>query len=95
LCAPNLPRERFQNRRLWACRPPQASFRSLKWLDHQLFIAGRPHLFELLGIRRAVRAAAVIRRVERILGLAKIDDWADQYKLTTIVKVILARLGIR
>jgi uncharacterized protein with NAD-binding domain and iron-sulfur cluster len=78
---------------VWPLEEP--SFRSLKWLDHQLFIAGRPHLFELLGIRRAVRAAAVIRRVERILGLAKIDDWADQYKLTTIVKVILARLGIR
>jgi 15-cis-phytoene desaturase len=78
---------------VWPLEEP--AFRSLKWLDHQLFIAGRPHLFELLGIRQAVRAAAVIRRVERILGLAKIDDWADQYKLTTIVKVILARLGIR
>jgi uncharacterized protein with NAD-binding domain and iron-sulfur cluster len=78
---------------VWPLEEP--SFRALKWLDHQLFIAGRPHLFELLGIRHAVRAAAVIRRAEQLLGLAKIDDWADQYKLTTIVKVILARLGIR
>ncbi len=70
-------------------------FRALKWLDHQLFTAGRPHLFELLGIRHAVRAAAVIRRAEQLLGLAKLDDWTDQYKLTTVAKVILARLGVR
>ncbi len=78
---------------VWPLEEP--SFRAFKWLDHQLFVAGRPHLFEILGIRHAVRAAAVIRRAERLLGLAKIDDWADQYKLTTIAKVILARLGVR
>ncbi|HWO22814.1 MAG TPA: FAD-dependent oxidoreductase [Kofleriaceae bacterium] len=78
---------------VWPLEEP--AFRALKWLDHQLFQAGRPHLFELLGIRQAVRAAAVIRRAEELLGLAKLDDWADQYKLTTIVKVILARLGVR
>jgi hypothetical protein len=78
---------------VWELEEP--SFRALKWLDHQLYTAGRPHLFELLGIRQAVRAAAVIRRAEQLLGLAKLDDWADQYKLTTIAKVILARLGVR
>lgn len=78
---------------VWPLEEP--TFGAMKWLDAQLFAAGRPHLFELLGIRQAVRAAAVIRRVERLLGLAKIDDWFDQYKLTTIVKVILARLGVR
>jgi 15-cis-phytoene desaturase len=78
---------------VWPLEEP--TFRALKWLDHQLFQAGRPHLFELLGIRQAVRAAAVIRRAEQLLGLAKLDDWTDQYKLTTIAKVILARLGVR
>jgi 15-cis-phytoene desaturase len=78
---------------VWPLEEP--SFRALKWLDHQLFAAGRPHLFELLGIRQAVRAAAVIRRVERMLGLARIDDWADQYRLTAIVNGILTRLGVR
>lgn len=78
---------------VWPLEEPQ--FGAFKWLDQQLHAAGRPHLFELLGIRQAVRAAALIRRVEQMLGLAKIDDWADQYKLTTVVRVILARLGIR
>jgi len=78
---------------VWPLEEP--SFVALKWLDHQLFLSGRPHLFEILGIKHAVRAAAVIRRAEQLIGLAKIDDWADQYKLTTIAKVILARLGVR
>jgi len=78
---------------IWPLEEP--AFRTLKWLDQQLFAAGRPHLFELLGIRRAVQAAALMRRVEQMIGLAKIDDWVDQYKLTTVAKVILARLGIR
>jgi uncharacterized protein with NAD-binding domain and iron-sulfur cluster len=78
---------------VWPLEEP--GFRRLKWLDQQLFAAGRPHLFEILGIRYAVRAAEVMRRAERLVGLARIDDWSDQYKLTTIVKVILARLGIR
>lgn len=73
----------------------EPSFQALKWLDHQRFTAGKPHFFETLGIRRAVQAAAWIRRVERVLGLAKLDDWMDQYKMTTVVKVVLARLGLR
>jgi uncharacterized protein with NAD-binding domain and iron-sulfur cluster len=78
---------------VWPLEEP--AFQAFKWLDQQLFAAGRPHLYELLGIRQAVRAAAVIRRVERMLGLERIDDWADQYKLTAMVRVILARLGVR
>lgn len=78
---------------IWPLEEP--AFRSLKWLDQQLFASGRPHLFEILGIRQAVRAAAVIRRAEQLLGVGKVDEWVDQYKLTTLAKVILARLGVR
>lgn len=78
---------------VWPLEEP--AFEAFKRLDQQLFAAGRPHLFELLGIRQAVRAAAVIRRVERMVGLARLDDWADQYKLTTMARAVLARLGVR
>ena len=42
-----------------------------------------------------MHAAPLVRRLERLLGLAKIDDELDRYKLTTIIKVILARFGVR
>jgi hypothetical protein len=67
----------------------------MKRLDRWLFQNGKPHLFELLGIRQAVKAAPLIRRVEKLLGLAKLDDELDRYKITTLVKVILARFGVR
>jgi uncharacterized protein with NAD-binding domain and iron-sulfur cluster len=73
----------------------EPSFQAMRWLDQQLLDTGRPHLFELLGIRHAVRGAALIRRVEQVLGLTKLDAWVDQVKLTTRVKLVLARLGIR
>lgn len=78
---------------VWPLEEP--SFQLMKQLDRWLFQNGRPHLFELLGIRHAVKAAPVIRRVEKLLGLAKLDDELDRYKLTTLVKVILARFGVR
>ncbi|HWU90181.1 MAG TPA: hypothetical protein VN253_23115, partial [Kofleriaceae bacterium] len=73
----------------------EPAFGVLKRLDRWLFDSGKPHLFQLLGIRQAARVAPVLRRIERILGLEELDDALDRYKLTTIVKVLLARLGVR
>jgi 15-cis-phytoene desaturase len=78
---------------VWPLEEP--SFTAMRRLDARLYAARQPHLFELLGIRQAVRAAALARRVEQLVGLGKLDDWVDQYKLTTVAKVFLARLGIR
>jgi uncharacterized protein with NAD-binding domain and iron-sulfur cluster len=73
----------------------ESAFDTMRRLDARLYAARQPHLFELLGIRQAVRAAALARRVEQLVGLGKLDDWVDQYKLTTVAKVFLARLGLR
>ncbi len=78
---------------VWPLEEP-AQFVAMKQVDAWLYARGMPHLFELAGIRHGVRAAAFLRRLERMLGLARIDDWLDRYKPTTIIKTLLVRLGI-
>jgi uncharacterized protein with NAD-binding domain and iron-sulfur cluster len=76
---------------VWPLEEP--GFRALKSIDRALYAAGRPHLFELLGIRHAVRAAALLRRIEGHLGLDRLDDWLDRYKLTELARCAIARFG--
>jgi uncharacterized protein with NAD-binding domain and iron-sulfur cluster len=65
-----------------------------KKLDEKLYQDGRPHLFEMLGIRRAAQAADLMRRFFAFTGLSKIDDLLDEVHATTIIKGILVRIGI-
>jgi len=78
---------------VWPLVEPR-QFASMKRLDAWLYANGRPHMFELAGIKHAVRAAAGFRRLERMFGLAGVDDWVDQYKATAIIKTVLGWLGI-
>ena len=72
--------------------PPQ--FDMWKKLDERLYQTGQPHLFELMGIRRAAQAADLLRRFAAFTGISKIDDLLDEVRATTIVKTLLIRIGI-
>jgi 15-cis-phytoene desaturase len=78
---------------LWPLKEP-ASFEPWKRLDARLYQAGRPHLFEILGIRRAAQAADLLRRFTAFTGIDKIDDLLDEIRATQLIKALLARLGI-
>ncbi len=78
---------------VWPLAEPR-QFAAMKQLDAWLYARGKPHLFALAGIRHGVRAAAVLRRIERRVGFARLDDWFDRYKPTMIIKALLARLGV-
>ncbi len=65
-----------------------------KKLDERLYQNGQPHMFELLGIRRAAQAADLLRRFAAFTGISKIDDLLDEVRATTIIKGILVRIGI-
>ena len=65
-----------------------------KKLDDKLYQHGHRHLFELMGIRRAAQAADLLRRFTAFTGLSRLDDLLDEVKATTLIKGLLARLGI-
>ncbi|MFB1482107.1 FAD-dependent oxidoreductase [Corallococcus sp. RDP092CA] len=91
-----LDRTRSQTARatLWPLEEP-AWADPWKRLDAALYQRGRPHLFELLGIRTAAQAADVLRRLSALTGLSKVDDWLDRFRVSGVVDALLARMGIR
>jgi 15-cis-phytoene desaturase len=78
---------------IWPLAEP-ARFEPWKRLDAQLYQLGRPHLFELLGIRRAAQAADLMRRFASFTGIDKIDDLLDNVRASQLVRGLLARLGV-
>jgi uncharacterized protein with NAD-binding domain and iron-sulfur cluster len=77
----------------WPLTEPD-QFATWKALDAKLYAHGKKHLFELMGIRRAAQAADLLRRFSAFTGLSKIDDLLDEVRATSIIKGILARLGV-
>ncbi len=77
----------------WPLKEP-ASLDLWKRLDERLYANGQPHLFEMLGIRKAAQAADLLRRFTAFTGISKIDDLLDEVRATTIIKGLLIRIGI-
>ncbi|HEU0032415.1 MAG TPA: FAD-dependent oxidoreductase [Kofleriaceae bacterium] len=79
---------------VWPLVEP-AQFALAKKVDAWLHARGKPHLFEIAGIRHAVRGAALIRRLQTAIGLDRVDDYLDQYKPTKLLDSFVAWLGTR
>jgi uncharacterized protein with NAD-binding domain and iron-sulfur cluster len=77
----------------WPLQEP-AYLEPWKRLDERMFQNGQPHLFELLGIRRAAQAADLLRRFAAFTGISKVDDLLDEVRATTIIRGLLVRIGI-
>jgi hypothetical protein len=73
--------------------PPQ--FEHWKRLDADLYRQGRPHFFEIAGIRRAFEAADLLRRVSASAGSLQLRDLLNPFKLTGMVEDVLGRFGIK
>jgi nucleotide-binding universal stress UspA family protein len=78
---------------IWPLQEP-SQYEHWKRLDADLFRVGRPHVFEIAGIRRAFDAANLLRRFSSFTGLAQVDQFLNQFKLTNIVDGLLGRFGI-
>jgi 15-cis-phytoene desaturase len=78
---------------LWTLQEP-ARFDRWKRLDARLYRMGQPHLFELLGIRRAAQAADLLRRFADATGISRIDDMLDQIRPSRLIRGVLERLGL-
>ena len=77
----------------WPLAEPD-EFAPWRTLDEKLYAHGKPHLFELMGIKRAAQAADLLRRFSAFTGLSKVEDLFDEVRATSIIKGILARLGV-
>jgi len=48
-----------------------------------------------MGIDAAFSAADLFRRFAAFTGLAAVDDWLDEIKVTEVIDVVLMRFGVR
>ena len=79
---------------VWPLIEPR-QFRHAKRLDRWLYKRGKPHAFEILGLRNAARAANWLRKLETLAGFARVDDWFDEnVRLSRIARGILSFLGL-
>ncbi len=78
---------------IWTLTEPE-QFEPWKRLDARLYAAGKGHVFELLGIRRAGVAAALLRRFNELSGIAALDDRLDDLRATEIIERVRSRLGL-
>lgn len=79
---------------MWPLTEPD-EFKLAKAIDRWLYTRGYRHAFEILGIRNAARAASWLRKLERLAGFARIDDWFDdRFRTSKILRGILEFLGL-
>jgi hypothetical protein len=78
---------------IWPLEEP-ALFAPWKKLDADLYRIGRPHVFEIAGVRHAFEAADFFRRFSAFTGLSQLDTLLSQFKVKDIVGGLFSRLGI-
>jgi uncharacterized protein with NAD-binding domain and iron-sulfur cluster len=79
---------------IWPLVEPK-QFRYAKAIDRWLYKRGKRHAFEILGLRNAAKAATWLRRLEKLAGFARVDDWLDDnFRLSRIARGIVSFLGL-
>ncbi len=79
---------------IWPLEEPSQLLDALKSLDAWLYARGHRHLFQILGIKSGARAAAMVRRFEKLSGFAAIDDWIDaRFRPTKLIGSLLGWFG--
>jgi uncharacterized protein with NAD-binding domain and iron-sulfur cluster len=67
---------------LWPLEEPPM-FAAWKRLDAELYRMGRPHLFEIVGIKEAFQAADLFRRFSAFANIGQLDMLLGQFKLAS------------
>ncbi|HEY7236318.1 MAG TPA: FAD-dependent oxidoreductase [Gemmatimonadaceae bacterium] len=90
-----LERERSPAARagVWPLEEP-AIFAPWRRLDAELYRAGQPHIFEVVGIREAFQAADLFRRFSAFAGLPQLDMLIGQFKLASAFGNVLTNFFI-
>jgi uncharacterized protein with NAD-binding domain and iron-sulfur cluster len=87
-----LEREHSPARRadVWPLEEPRI-FAPWRQLDAQLYRAGRPHLFDILGVNQAFQAADLFRRFSAFAGFGQLDMLLAQFKLANAFTGVLSK----
>jgi uncharacterized protein with NAD-binding domain and iron-sulfur cluster len=90
-----LERERSSAPRagVWPLEEPPI-FAPWRRLDAELYRAGQPHIFEVVGIREAFQAAELFRRFSAFARLPQLDMLIGQFKLASAFGNVLTRFFI-
>ena len=63
-------------------------------LDAELYRAGRPHMFEVVGVKQAFQAADLFRRFSAFAGFGQLDMLLGQFKLANAFTGALSKFFI-
>ncbi len=87
-----LEREQSLARRadVWPLVEPPI-FAPWRQMDAELYRAGRPHLFEIAGIKQAFQAADLFRRFSAFAGVGQLDFLLAQFKIASAFTGALTR----
>jgi uncharacterized protein with NAD-binding domain and iron-sulfur cluster len=77
---------------IWPLEEP-AMFEPWKKLDADLYRVGRPHVFEIVGVKHAAEAADLFRRFSALTGLAQLDALISQFRIKDIVGGLFKQFG--
>ena len=90
-----LDRERSiaQRAGVWNLEEPPM-FAPWRQLDAELYRAGRPHLFEIVGIKQAFQAAELFRRFSTFAGFGQLDMLIGQFKMASAFTSALSKFFV-
>jgi uncharacterized protein with NAD-binding domain and iron-sulfur cluster len=90
-----LEREHSVARRadVWPLSEPPM-FAPWRQMDAELYRAGRPHLFEIAGVKQAFQAADLFRRFSALAGFGQLDMVLAQFKLASAFTGALTRFFV-
>jgi hypothetical protein len=75
---------------LWPLVEPPM-FARWRQLDAELYRMGRPHLFEIVGVKEAFQAADLFRRFSAFAGLGQLDMLIGQFKIADVFTGALSK----
>lgn len=78
---------------VWPLEEPPI-FAPWRRLDAELYRAGRPHIFEVVGIKEAFQAADLFRRFSAFAGFGQLDMLIGQFKLASAFGSALTRFFV-
>jgi uncharacterized protein with NAD-binding domain and iron-sulfur cluster len=78
---------------IWPLQEP-AIFARWRQLDAELYRAGKPHLFEVVGVKQAFQAADLFRRFSAFAGFNQLDMLLGQFKLANAFTGALSKFFV-
>jgi uncharacterized protein with NAD-binding domain and iron-sulfur cluster len=77
---------------VWAPEEPR-EFEAFRRMDRDFYRRGRPHPFEVMGVRHAFQAVDLLRRVSNLPGATLVEDLLREFKVADAIGDFLNRFN--